>query len=186
MNFKHIASGIALGAVMLTLVVPGSFAKSTDRDLPNFVQLHNYLAKGGQPTGRGLGQLRARNFGEVVDLRQPGPASSEEQAEVERLGMKYLNIPMGDNPPTDQQVSLFVQSVEAAEPERNMDWIPAVYVHGITGANGTACMVAIWRVTREGWTYKKALSEMKAGGFDMNLTGITKVVKEYADGTKKL
>jgi len=186
MNSKHIASGIALSVLLLNLVSPISFAKSTNRDLPNFQQLHNYLARGGAPSGRGLEQLRGRNFGEVIDLRMPGPGPSEEQAEVERLGMHYTAIPMGDNAPTEQQVSMFIQHVEAAQPQRNMDWIPAIYVHGVNGENGTGCMIGIWRVTREGWTYKHALSEMKAAGFDEKLTDLSKTVEAYADGKKKL
>jgi hypothetical protein len=170
---------------MSLLAFAASAAMADTQDLPNYQQVNNFLARGGAPSTKGVQMLHDRHIGMVIDTRVPGPGSTDEQREVERLKMEYLSMPIGTEVPTDQQVSRFVQTVDSAQPKENMDWIPGVYVHGEQGKHGANCLVAIWRVTRDHWPYKRAMVEAQRHGMDKE-GPLANKVKEYADGAKKL
>jgi protein-tyrosine phosphatase len=115
----------------------------------------------------------------IIDLRARTNSALQEKAWAERLGMQYINLPMDDHAPTPLQVATFLQAVEVAakaEPGER----PAVFVHCQHGSDRTGCMVGIWRVTHDGFSYKKAYSEMRRYYFTPAFTMLSGAVKEYA------
>lgn len=162
---------------------PMSMAARTD-SLPNLHRVHNYLYRGGAPDQYGVEKLHGMHVGVIIDLRSPNDLTAAEKGTAERLGMQYLNIPMDNKTPTLDQVTKFLQTVENGQPQRNMDYIPSVYVHGNNGKDDTGAMIAIWRVTHEGWTFDEAYREMLRYGFNPQLTALKQCVQDWADKSK--
>ncbi len=72
--------------------------------------------------------------------------------------MEYLNLPIGNGVPTEQQVSKFVELLQTSQPKDNMDWFPAVYVHGDLVGDAGPALIAIWHEVHDHWDYKQGVS----------------------------
>jgi hypothetical protein len=181
MNFKNVSISLfacALSASSMCLAV------SHTEDLPNFRRVSNFISTGDAPSIQGTQLLQKRHFGAVIDLRTPSAATVDEQREVERLEMSYVALPVGNGVPTEQQVTKFIQAVEHAT--RSIGWYPAVYVHGDKGSGAPGCLIAIWHVTHDKWPYKRAVGDAHKYGLGDESTPLAALVKDYADGSKKL
>jgi protein tyrosine/serine phosphatase len=166
----------ALSLLFLLSLCPlrGS-AESTG--LPNFHTVQPGIYRGGAPTLAGLQKLRAMGVKTIIDLRISPPLVREERAEAQRLGFHWINLPMGADPPTAKDVSIFLASLKQA-PES------PVYVHCQHGADRTGCMIGIWRETQQGWTFSQAWAEMRKYGFNPRWQRLTDAVRQraHADG----
>jgi protein tyrosine/serine phosphatase len=94
----------------------------------------------------------------VIDLQKEG--SGEEQAIVEKQGMKFYRIGMSDkSQPGSEQVEAFLKIVNdpANQP---------IFVHCAGGRHRTGAMSAIYRITHDGWNADQAYSEMKQYDFE--------------------
>lgn len=149
------------------------------QDLPNYHEVYPYLYRGGEPTDAGLEQLKKMGVEKIIDLRGAGPIPEAEKKEVEKLGMRYLNLPMDFHAPTKDQVQTFLQSIEEAK--ENKGDKRAVFVHCQHGSDRTGCMVGIWRVTHDGWNYEEAYKEMRKYYFTPKFTHLSGAVKEYEE-----
>jgi protein tyrosine phosphatase (PTP) superfamily phosphohydrolase (DUF442 family) len=70
--------------------------------IPNACQLFPNLITGGQPSAADLEALGAAGGGVVLDIRDPmEPRPIDEAALVRRLGMEYVNVPVGTGTLTD-------------------------------------------------------------------------------------
>src|SRR5918993_179973 len=70
----------------------------------NFVQVNPQFCTGGQPRVEHFAQLKGDGVKAVLNLRTPGEhRAEEEQAAVEKAGMKYFNIPVVYTAPTNAQ-----------------------------------------------------------------------------------
>jgi protein tyrosine/serine phosphatase len=77
------------------------------------------------------------------------------KAEVEALGMRYVNIPIEDKSyPTEENVQAFLKVVD--DPETGV-----FYAHCAGGRHRTGDMGALYRFTKYGWSYDQAYKEMK-------------------------
>ncbi|HEY9870845.1 MAG TPA: tyrosine-protein phosphatase [Candidatus Obscuribacterales bacterium] len=150
--------------------------KEQDGDLPNFHQVHPYLYRGGEPTSAGLNKLKQMGVTTIIDLRgHPGQVKAEAE-EARRLGLKSINLPMSAQPPTDDQVKTLLETLKTAKED------PAkgkVFVHCAHGSDRTGCMIGIWRVVNDGWTYDQAFGEMRKYYFNPKFTRLSDTVKRY-------
>src|SRR5262249_50856526 len=77
------------------------------QDLPpirNFLKVTPDFCTGGQPRIEHFEKLKADGVKAVLNLRTPGEhRADEEQAAVEKLGMKYFNVPVVYMSPTDAE-----------------------------------------------------------------------------------
>ncbi len=84
-------------------------ASAGTTDLPgvaNFHQVDRNLYRGAQPSDEGLKNLAALGVKTIIDLRHGTDRADTEQREAERLGLRYINVPMeGLTPPTDKQIA---------------------------------------------------------------------------------
>jgi protein tyrosine/serine phosphatase len=151
-------------------------------DLPNFHEVHPYLFRSGEPTETGFNKLPSHNIKTVIDLRAPTEAAKQEKKWAEKLGIKYINMPMSSEPPTQKQVQTFLDEVTAAKNDPNKG---AVLVHCAHGSDRTGCMVGIWRVTNDGYSYPQAYKEMRHYWFTPKFTKLSGAVKKYAEHGKK-
>jgi len=147
-------------------------------DLPNFHQVHPYLYRGGEPTSQGLKQLQEKGIKTIIDLRAQTPMSLQEKAEAKSLGMEYINLPMSDKAPTDKQVQTFLETTKAAK-----DNNAPVFVHCAHGSDRTGCLVGIWRVTEDNYSYDQAYKEMRKYWFGPKFVNLSQAVQKRASRT---
>jgi tyrosine-protein phosphatase SIW14 len=156
-----------------------SFAQTAPQAFPNvsiknFGQMDERLYRGAQPLPGDYQALKDLGITTVVDLRND--PTDYEKTEVEKLGMKYVNIPMsGWKTPKDRDVEQFLQLM-------NDEATGTVYVHCKAGIHRTGVAGAVYRFTKYGWDYDKAYGEMKNYNFSSGLVhgSLKGYVKDYA------
>ena len=109
--------------------------------------------RGAQPKKGSYEALKALGIHTVIDLQ--AKPKGYERAEVEALGMKYINIPMpGKEYPSDENVALFLKTIDAPG-------TGVFYVHCAGGRHRTGDMGAVYRFTKYGWDLDRVYQEMK-------------------------
>jgi len=94
----------------------------------------------------------------IVDLRHGTDHSDSEQKAAERLGLRYINVPMeGLAAPTDEQISRLLAVLDAADRG-------PVFVHCREGKDRTGAVVACYRIAHDHWSNDQALEEAKSYG----------------------
>src|ERR1700730_10309134 len=91
-----------------------AFAGSSVQGIKNFHQVDEHVYRGAQPTDDGFRYLAKLGVKTVIDLREPGERSRNEEAVVTAAGMNYINIPMtGLTPPTEAEITRILAILEA-------------------------------------------------------------------------
>ena len=130
--------------------------KSKVEDLPNFHEVHPFLLRGGEPTDAGLKLLKAKGVDTIIDLRAANSRARHEKSVAKSLGINYINLPMDYHAPTQKQVNTLLDTIDDAK-KRN----GKVFVHCQHGSDRAGCMVGIYRVTRDDWSFDKTYKEMR-------------------------
>ncbi len=126
--------------------------------VPNFHQINQQVYRGAQPTAQGFQGLAQLGVKTVIDLREGGSRSVEEQKEVEAAGMRYISIPFnGMSAPSPANVAKVLALFEDVSSG-------PVFVHCRRGADRTGTVVACYRIAHDGWDNRKALQEAKSDG----------------------
>ncbi len=144
-------------------------------DLPNFHIVHPYLYRGGEPTAAGMQQLEQKGVKTVIDLRAASFRTKAEAQQAEALGMKYINLPMSAKAPTESQLSTFTAAVEVAQKNNE-----TVFLHCAHGSDRTGCLVGVWRVTHDGYSYEDAYKEMRKYYFGPQFKELSGAVQKRA------
>lgn len=96
----------------------------------------------------------------VLSLLNPDtPESAAERAAAERLGLRWLNIPLtGDGASSPEQRDRIRAIIldSAHEP---------LLVHCAAGANRTGLAIGMYRIWHDGWSAEQVLAEMRKLGF---------------------
>lgn len=97
----------------------------------------------------------------VLSLLDPGhPESVAERDAAERLGLRWLNVPLsgdGSSRPEDRdQIRAVILD----------DTLAPLLVHCAAGANRTGLACGMYRIHRDGWTYEQVLDEMRGYDFE--------------------
>lgn len=145
------------------------------KDLPNFHKVTGYLYRGGEPSPAGMKQLKDMAVKTLIDLRAPTEAAHNEKEQAKKLGMRYINLPMSAEAPTQKQVDTLLATIDEAK--RNNE---PVLVHCAHGSDRTGCMIGIWRVKRDNWAFDDAYNEMRKYWFGTKYTKLRNAVKERA------
>jgi protein tyrosine/serine phosphatase len=158
------ASFGAFVAILLLSVV--SLAQSADQQqaafsnikIKNFGQMDDRFYRGAQPKKEEDYQaLKALGINTVIDLQED--CKDYEKPIVESLGMRYVNIPMGDKEyPKQEWVDAFLKVV-------NDPATGKFFVHCAGGRHRTGAMGAVYRFTKYGWNYDQVYAEMKKFDF---------------------
>jgi protein tyrosine/serine phosphatase len=149
--------------------------KEQNGDLPNFHEVHPYLFRGGQPSIEGLSKLKDKGIATIIDLRGNPAETKPEGKLAESLGMKYINLPMSSKAPSQHQVKTFLQTVKKAADGQS----GPVFVHCAHGSDRTGCLVGVWRVTQDGFSYDQAYKEMRKYYFSPKFIQLSGTVKKY-------
>lgn len=112
------------------------------------------LYRSAQPTAQGMKNLRKMGIETIVNLR----SFNSDRNLIGSTGLGYEHLYMKAWHPEHKEVVRFLQI--ATNPKR-----APVLVHCQHGADRTGTMIALYRVSVQGWTREEALREMTEGGF---------------------
>ena len=175
-NFFRTSFALALISLVFSALSLGQEAKReafSQIHIDNFGMVNETLYRGEQPHGRDYADLAAGGIKTVLDLRRFG--STSEQKLVEAAGMKYYRIRMDTRSwPTKEQIENFLKIVNdpANQP---------VFIHCKAGRHRTGVMIAVYRITHDGWTADRAYDEMKHYEFEKGLISHN-TLKNYVFG----
>lgn len=156
------ASRFIAFSIVLAFAV-GSFAdgqKTSGADsLPNLYEVNSNLFRGGQPDENGIKRLAQMGIKTVINLRGEDSSTKNEEKWVEDAGMKFINVSLSNwFRPKTEDIDEIVALIDQAENQ-------PVFVHCKRGADRTGTVIAVYRMTHEGWTAKQANKEAKEFGF---------------------
>ena len=149
-------------ATIVVLVLCSAAAVAQDAtsqtELPKFEQVTDRLYRGGQPRAGGLRRLRELGIDTIVNLRGASKTTSAEELEARALGFNYFNVSLPNwGRPQDNRVRRILLIVAAPQNGR-------VFVHCKDGVDRTGTIVALHRVTHQGWETNQALAEADRHG----------------------
>jgi uncharacterized protein (TIGR01244 family) len=157
--------------VLLSLVLSQAPAAQPDLPIRNFLQVNDQFCTGGQPRVEQFAKLKADGVKAVLNLRQPSEHRAEEEQQiVEKLGLKYFNIPVVYMNPTDAQVDEFLKITD--DPANR-----PMFIH-CTAAIRVGAFWAIRRAVRDGLSVDAALEDGKKVGL-MNAPHLEDFVRKY-------
>jgi len=147
---------------MLTLLLTVLSLQATPAQAPpdirNFLQVTPEFCTGGQPRVEHFARLKADGVKAVLNLRQPTEhRAEEEQQAVAAAGLKYFNIPVNYQNPSDSDVDQFLKITD--DPANR-----PMFIH-CTAAIRVGAFWMIRRVLRDGMSIEAALEEAKKVGF---------------------
>lgn len=156
---------LAAGVIMLALFASVSVAQSElehggqgYEELPNFHRVNESLSRGAQPHRGDISRLATLGVRTIINLRGADERSEAEEAEAHAAGLNYFNVPMsGSARPTNAQVERALELINAPENQ-------PVFVHCRRGADRTGTIIAIYRITHDGWTSEQAKAEANRYG----------------------
>ncbi|HYY55736.1 MAG TPA: dual specificity protein phosphatase family protein [Pyrinomonadaceae bacterium] len=143
------------------------------KELPNFHQVNDRLWRGAQPREGGIRKLAALGVKTILNLRAEDSRALTEEREAHVAGLRYFNVAMeGLDRPKDEMVdrALAIINDPANQP---------VFVHCKHGADRTGTVVAIYRITHDGWSSEQALHEAKQYGLSWIQFGMKDFIKDY-------
>ena len=126
--------------------------------IKNFGQMDERFYRGAEPKSlEDIQALKDIGINTVIDLQEKPERT--ERANVESLGMRYVNIPMVDKAyPRPEWVAAFLKAVD--DPSAGK-----FYVHCAGGRHRTGSMGAVYRFEKYGWGYEQVYAEMKQFDF---------------------
>jgi protein-tyrosine phosphatase len=148
-------------AVLLLLLSNNTYAQV---DVPDYAGLHRFhkvserLFRGGQPRSGGLRRLAELEINTVVNLRGENQRTRADEAEARSLGLDYFNVPLPRWGLPDDATMRRVLEIIAA-PDSGL-----VFIHCRDGVDRTGMVVALYRISHEGWTARDALFEADRRG----------------------
>jgi protein tyrosine/serine phosphatase len=157
----------------LLLMAVGVWASPAKPPLPNFHPVDPGIYRGGAPTPAGLSQLKAMGVKTIIDLRISPKRVKREGVEARAMGFQWMNLPMGADPPTPKQVAILLATLKQASPAS------PVFVHCEHGADRSGCMLAIYRIEDDHWTFARAWKEMRRYGFNPHWKKLAWAVHHY-------
>lgn len=142
--------GAALLLISLTAVAQGADYYA---ELPRFHQISDRLYRGAQPRKGGIHRLAGLGVNTIINLRGSGAHTRADEAEARSVGLEYFNIPLPVwARPSDASVRRIMEIINAPESGR-------VFVHCKDGVDRTGTIVALHRITSEGWSTELATAE---------------------------
>lgn len=142
-------------------------------ELPNFHEVNSQLYRGAQPRAGGLRRLAELGIKTIINLRGTDEQTRAEQREAEALGLHYFNVSLpGLSRPSTEQVEQVLSLLNASERQ-------PVFVHCHHGEDRTGVIVAVYRITHDGWTSEQAKAEAKRHGMSRVQIGMKDYISDY-------
>lgn len=179
-NGKGRRRGLVTGALLLLVLVAaaGRAQEAPDKDvgyqeLQNFHRVNARLYRGGQPREGGLKRLASLGVKTVINLRDDDARARAEGEEAKAAGLRYFNVPLGRlGRPEDAEVERVLALIDA--PENGV-----VFVHCAKGQDRTGTVIAVYRITHDGWTSEQAKREANRYGMKFWQRGMKDYISDY-------
>ncbi len=143
------------------------------KKLPNFDKVNPELYRGGQPASGGLQQLVDLRIKTIVNLRGKGEGVTKEEGEARALGLRFFHVPFErSGRPRDADMKLVLSILKTPEYQ-------PVFVHCKRGADRTGTVIAIYRITHDGWTSEQAKAEANRHGMHLWESGMKDYIHDY-------
>lgn len=147
--------------------------RSDHKKLPNFHQVNSKLYRGAQPKKADYQELANLGIKTVVNLRGKGEGVLQEEQEVRSKGLRYFNVPFKRaGRPHDADVERVLSIINTPEYQ-------PVFVHCKQGADRTGTVIAIYRITHDGWTSKEAKEEANRYGMHLWEMGMKNYIHDF-------
>jgi len=169
-------------AVVLLFLSATTLAQDTPTyaELPRFHEVSERLYRGAQPLDRGISKLQELGVNTVINLRGPNDLTRAEETEARALGLNYFNIALpGWGRPQDDRIARIMELINAPESGR-------VFIHCRAGVDRTGLIVAIYRMTHDGWSSDRALAEAERLGMRRTQLWMRDYAKDYGDRVRKV
>lgn len=164
--------------LLITVIIFGGCSKSEnitlDDNLPNFFKVNENLYRGGQPTKAGITSLKEKHgIKTVILFRTSGDEIEKEDEWANEAGLKFISLPLHNwFAPKHPEVKAVLK--EITDPENH-----PVFVHCKRGADRTGTIIAIYRMTQEGWSPERASEEAKEFGIGWWQVWMKDYIKDY-------
>lgn len=172
---------LALGlSVMLTASTALPQRSSGYQELPNFHKVNDNLYRGAQPKKGGLKRLAQLGIKTILNIREGNELARSEETEARTEGLRYFNIPLKrTGRPADEQIERVLAVLNKAENQ-------PVFVHCQMGADRTGMVIAIYRITHDGWTSERAKAEANKYGMHPWEVGMKNYIHDFYERGQKL
>jgi protein tyrosine/serine phosphatase len=163
----------------LALLIAVSATRAQDeakyKELPNFHKINANLYRGGQPKEGGFQRLAGLGIKTVVNLRDSDERARAEEKEARAAGLEYFNEPLDNfGKPGDKKINNALARINAPENQ-------PVFVHCKRGADRTGMVIAIYRISHDGWTSEQAKAEAKRYGIGFWQVGMKDYIRDYSE-----
>jgi len=173
MSRNFIRLSVAITALVTLTTVAVAQSEPRYDDLPNFHRVNERLYRGAQPREGGFRRLAQLGIRTVVNLRQADDHARADEALALAAGLGYFNVPMQRHArPTDEQVERVLAVVNAPENQ-------PVFVYCRRGADRTGLVIAVYRISRDGWTSGMAKAEANRNGMFMTQLEMKDYITQY-------
>jgi uncharacterized protein (TIGR01244 family) len=162
----------------LAILLAACAARAQDeikyKELPNFHRINAGLYRGGQPKDNGFERLASLGIKTVINLRDDDDREDAEAKEVIAAGLRYFNVPLNDlfGRPSEEKMEHILAIINAPENQ-------PVFIHCRRGSDRTGTVVAVYRISQDGWTAKQAMSEAKSRGMGFWVIGMKDYISDY-------
>lgn len=127
----------------------------------NFHIVAPNVMRSGQPSEGDFKILKEHyNVKTILNLRNNKKHNEWEKEVIEKLGMKYINIPMSGR--KKQSIEKIEKCLNIINNESNQP----ILVHCHAGKDRTGLICAAYRIKYDNWSFGDALIEMLAYGYD--------------------
>jgi uncharacterized protein (TIGR01244 family) len=163
--------GLVLFAFLL-IAAPAS-AQKQDQGLPNFARVNKKLYRGGQPRRDSIPKLAGLGVKTIINLRDDDEKARMEAKDAKAAGLNYFNIPLKRfGRPTDSQIDRVLSLIDAEENG-------TVFIHCQKGEDRTGMIIALYRISRDGWTGDDAIQEAKRFGMGFWQVQMKDYISDY-------
>ena len=159
--------------VLLVSLTASAQPDAQEKFLPNFHQVNERLYRGAQPLTGGLERLAALGIKTIINLRGEDEDTRAAEEKARAGGLRYVSVPMsGIKRPSDEQVEEVLAIINAPE-----NW--PVFVHCKHGSDRTGTIIAVYRISQDGWSTKDAKKEAKLYGLSWIQFRMKDYIKDY-------
>jgi protein tyrosine/serine phosphatase len=142
-------------------------------DIPRFAVLAHGLYRGGQPTPEGFQILKDRGVKTIINLRAE---DNSEQTLVQKLGMKYIRIPVDQVRPWSRiPESAIAKYFELVNNPQNYP----IFFHCRRGADRTGIFAALYRIAVQHWDAPQAYDEARNIGMRWFYVALKSQIYEF-------
>jgi protein tyrosine/serine phosphatase len=144
-----------------------------ERTLPRFHEINANLYRGAQPLDGGIKRLSELGVKTIINLRGENEVTRSEVADARAAHLRYFSVPLPDlSAPSDEEVEKILAIINDAQ-----NW--PVFVHCNHGKDRTGLIIAVYRISHDGWTGKEAKAEAKQMGMSWLQVGMKSYIKDY-------